>query len=102
MPLHIVIIKVKARYTIITLFMLTFLNNVTFNCRFADFTCGTLVPKEIHPLSNFVCIKVGVYIRQIVNPCRIFNDSHLYLFLQWRYLMTLNTSAFLAKYSMPE
>ena len=80
MSLHIVIIKVKASYTIITLFMLAFLDNVTFNCRFADFTCETFVPKEIHPLSNFVRIKVGVCIRQIVNPCWIFNNSPLYLF----------------------
>ena len=80
MSLHIVIIKVKASYTIIALFMLTFFNNITFNRRFADFTCEIFVPKEIHPFSNFVCIKVGVCIRQIVNPCWIFNDSHIYLF----------------------
>ena len=93
MPFHIIIVKVKAGYPTIAFLIFALRNNTLFNRCFANFLCVAFIFKKVHPFSNFTFIKAGFFIRQAIDPYWIFNNSHL---------TSLNTSAFLAKYSMPE
>ena len=93
MPFHIIIVKVKTGYPTVAFLIFALLNNVLLNRCFANFFCVAFIFKEVHPFSNFASIKAGFFICQVINPYWVFNNFHL---------TSLNTSAFLAKYSMPE